>query len=126
MVRCLRKPIAKAPVSVFQDPQKRGAEPLGRPREKTELEPVGRKQTRVCSSRPEGQKGNSCYKHVRELQLRNFFADDPDQGGRMTAEAEGVFVDYSKNRITDETINLLVQLAEESGLRARIDAMFRG
>ena len=66
------------------------------------------------------------YKKVRELHLRNLFADDPKRGERMTAEAAGLFLDYSKNRITDETVRLLVQLGEESGLRARIDAMFRG
>jgi glucose-6-phosphate isomerase len=66
------------------------------------------------------------YQQIRGLPLRNLFADDPDRGERMTAEAEGVFLDYSKNRITDESIKLLVQLAEESGLRTRIDAMFQG
>jgi glucose-6-phosphate isomerase len=60
------------------------------------------------------------------LHLRQLFADDPERGERMTAEGAGVFLDYSKNRITDETLSLLVQLAEQSGLRARIDAMFRG
>ena len=65
-------------------------------------------------------------KQVREVQLRKLFADDPKRGERLTAEAVGVFVDYSKNRITDETLKLLLQLAEESGLRERIDAMFRG
>ena len=68
----------------------------------------------------------SHYKKVRELHLRNLFADDPKRGERMTAEAVGLFLDYSKNRITDETIQLLIRLAEESGLRSRIDAMFRG
>jgi glucose-6-phosphate isomerase len=66
------------------------------------------------------------YPKVRELHLRKLFADDPKRGERMTAEAAGVYFDYSKHRITDETLGLLVQLAEESGLRARIDAMFRG
>jgi glucose-6-phosphate isomerase len=66
------------------------------------------------------------YMNVRELQLRNLFADDPKRGERMTAEAVGLYLDYSKNRITDESLKLLLQLAEESGLRARIDAMFRG
>ena len=66
------------------------------------------------------------YKKIRELHLRKLFADDPERGERMTAEAVGLFLDYSKNRITDETVKLLLQLAEESGLRARIDAMFRG
>jgi glucose-6-phosphate isomerase len=58
--------------------------------------------------------------------LRTLFADDPARGERLTAEAAGVFLDYSKNRIDDETLRLLVELAEQSGLRARIDAMFRG
>ena len=66
------------------------------------------------------------YKEVRELHLRDLFADDPGRGERLTAEATGIFLDYSKNRITGETLELLVGLAEESGLRSRIDAMFRG
>ncbi len=66
------------------------------------------------------------YPKVRELHLRTLFADDPRRGERMAVEAAGVYFDYSKHRITDETLRLLVQLAEESGLRARIDAMFRG
>src|SRR5881409_2322984 len=66
------------------------------------------------------------YKTVRELHLRNLFADDPKRGERMTVEAVGLFLDYSKNRITGETLKLLIELAEESGLRSRIDAMFRG
>ena len=65
-------------------------------------------------------------KKMREVRLRDLFADDPGRGQRMTAEAAGVFLDYSKNRITDETLKLLIDLAEQSGLRARIDAMFRG
>jgi glucose-6-phosphate isomerase len=63
---------------------------------------------------------------VRELHLRKLFADDPKRGERMTAEAVGIYFDYSKHRITGETLRLLLQLTEESGLRARIDAMFRG
>jgi len=66
------------------------------------------------------------YKKVRDLHLRNLFADDPKRGERMTAEAVGLFLDYSKNRITEETIKLLIELAEESGLQSRIGAMFRG
>ena len=66
------------------------------------------------------------YPKVRELHLRKLFADDPKRGERMTAEAVGIYFDYSKHRITDETLRLLLQLAEESGLRARIDALFRG
>ena len=66
------------------------------------------------------------YQNIRDLHLRKLFADDPKRGERMTAEALGLYLDYSKNRITDETLKLLLQLAEESGLRERIDAMFRG
>ena len=68
----------------------------------------------------------SHYKKVREIHLRSLFAEDPGRGERMTAEASGIFLDYSKNRITDETLKLLVRLAEKSGLRERIEAMFRG
>ncbi len=66
------------------------------------------------------------HKQVRELHLRSLFADDLKRAERMTAQAVGLFLDYSKNRITDETVKLLIELAEESGLRSRIDAMFRG
>jgi glucose-6-phosphate isomerase len=66
------------------------------------------------------------YKQVRELHLRSLFADDPKRGERMTAEAVGLFLDYSKNRITDETLKLLLQLAEQSDVRGRINGMFRG
>jgi len=66
------------------------------------------------------------HKEVRDLYLKDLFAQDPKRGERMTAEAVGIILDYSKNRITDETVKLLLQLAEESGLRDRIDAMFRG
>ena len=63
---------------------------------------------------------------IRKLHLRDLFADDPKRGERLTAEAVGIYLDYSKNRITNETVELLGQLAEESGVRERIDAMFRG
>ena len=66
------------------------------------------------------------YPKVRELHLRKLFADDPKRGERMTVDDVGICFDYSQHRITDETLSLLIQLAEESGLRARIDAMFRG
>jgi len=68
----------------------------------------------------------SHYNSVSKLHLRQLFADDPRRGQRMTIEAVGLYLDYSKNRVNDETLQLLGQLAEESGLRARIDAMFRG
>jgi glucose-6-phosphate isomerase len=60
------------------------------------------------------------------LSLKDLFAHDPARGERLKIEAAGIYLDYSKNRITDETVKLLLQLAEESGLRSRIDAMFRG
>ena len=63
---------------------------------------------------------------IRELHLRTLFVDDATRGERMSAEAVGIYLDYSKNRVTDETLALLCRLAEESGLRERVDAMFRG
>ena len=65
-------------------------------------------------------------KELRKLHLRQLFADDPTRGEKFTAEAAGLFFDYSKNRITETTLKLLLQLAEECDLRGRIDAMFRG
>jgi glucose-6-phosphate isomerase len=66
------------------------------------------------------------FTKIRELHLRKLFAEDPKRGQRLTVEAVGIYFDYSKNRITDETVKLLLQLADESGLRSRLDAMFRG
>ena len=66
------------------------------------------------------------YTKVSKLHLRELFEEDPERGERMTAEAVGLYLDYSKNRITDETLKLLLRVAEEAGLRSRIDAMFRG
>ncbi|HEX2911722.1 MAG TPA: glucose-6-phosphate isomerase [Chloroflexia bacterium] len=66
------------------------------------------------------------YEKVRNLHLRQLFADDAERGKRFAAEAEGIYLDYSKNRITEETLRLLLALAEASGLRERIDAMFSG
>jgi glucose-6-phosphate isomerase len=68
----------------------------------------------------------SHYKKISTLHLRDLFDKDSKRGERMTIEAVGVYLDYSKNRLTDETLKLLFQLAEESGLQARINAMFRG
>ena len=78
------------------------------------------------TERPAWQALGMHFLQVRELHLRKLFADDPQRGERLTAEAVGLYLDYSKHRITSETLRLLLQLAEESGLRARIDAMFRG
>ncbi len=67
--------------------------------------------------------------HSQEMkgkQLRDLFAQDPGRGERLTVESDGIFLDYSKNRVTDETLKLLVQLADETGLRGKIEAMFRG
>jgi glucose-6-phosphate isomerase len=66
------------------------------------------------------------YEQIKGVHLRRFFADDPRRGRRMTAEGAGIYLDYSKNRVGDETLGLLTRLAAECGLRARIDAMFRG
>ena len=66
------------------------------------------------------------YKKVKDLHLRELFASDPVRGERMTAEGAGLYLDYSKNRITSQTLKLLIALAGESGLQVRMDAMFRG
>jgi len=66
------------------------------------------------------------FQHFKKLHLRDLFASDARRGERLTAEAVGIYLDYSKNRITDETLRLLIQLAEESGLKTRMEAMFRG
>src|ERR1700744_2392321 len=63
---------------------------------------------------------------LKKTHLRELFAKDPKRGTRLTAEAQGIYLDYSKHRITDETVKLLLQLAEQSGLRERIEAMFSG
>ncbi len=82
--------------------------------------------TQRLTERPAWKALTEHYPSVRDRHLRQFFADDPRRGERLTAEAAGIYLDYSKNRITDETIRLLMRLAEECGLRERIDAMFRG
>ena len=66
------------------------------------------------------------YQKLKAVHLHKLFADDRERGARLAIEAVGLYLDYSKNRITDETLRLLLQLAHESGLRERIDAMFRG
>ena len=82
--------------------------------------------TRPIAKRQAWKDLQTHYKKVKELHLRQLFAEDPKRGERLTAEAVGIFLDYSKNRITDETLKLLIRLAEESGLQGRIEAMFRG
>jgi glucose-6-phosphate isomerase len=66
------------------------------------------------------------YQQIKDVGLRQLFADDPGRGERLTAEGAGLYLDYSKNRITDETVRLLLQLAQERGVAERRDAMFRG
>jgi glucose-6-phosphate isomerase len=78
------------------------------------------------SQRPAWKSLTAHAEAARKLQLRDLFAADPARGTRLTAEACGLFLDYSKNRITDETLQLLVSLAEESGLAAHTEAMFTG
>src|ERR1017187_452102 len=80
----------------------------------------------ALTARPAWKALEAHHQKVRGLHLRPLSPTDPKRGARLSAEAVGITLDYSKNRITDETLGLLVQLAEESGLRARIDAMFRG
>jgi glucose-6-phosphate isomerase len=76
--------------------------------------------------RPAWQALEAHYQDLRDIHLRDLFAGDPRRGERLTAEAVGLYFDYSKHRIADETVRLLVRLAEECGLHERIDAMFRG
>jgi glucose-6-phosphate isomerase len=82
--------------------------------------------TLPLTQRPAWRALQAHYETVRDVYLRTLFAEDPRRGERLAAEAVGLYLDYSKHRITDETIRLLVQLAEDCGLRARIDAMFQG
>src|SRR5256886_3192247 len=83
-------------------------------------------RTLPLTARPSWKALKSHQETMREVHLRTLFVDDAKRGDRLTAEAAGIFLDYSKNRVTDETLSLLRALAEESGLRERIDAMFRG
>jgi glucose-6-phosphate isomerase len=78
------------------------------------------------TTRPSWKALRAHHAKIQGLHLRTLFAEDAKRGERLNAEAAGLYLDYSKNRITDETLVLLRQLAEESGLRGRIDAMFRG
>src|SRR5207247_1651905 len=90
---------------------------------KTVVEPLTNSS---LTERPAWKELQIHLQEVRKQHLRQLFAADDQRGKRMTAEAAGVYLDYSKNRVTGQTLRLLFQLAEESGLRQRIDAMFRG
>jgi len=83
-------------------------------------------ETKSITQRPAWQALAAHYQQIKDVHLKTLFAQDATRGERFTAQAVGLYLDYSKNRITDETLRLLVALAEESGLRAAIDAMFRG
>jgi glucose-6-phosphate isomerase len=83
-------------------------------------------ETLPLTARPAWKALEAHHEKIGGLHLRTLFADDATRGERLTAEAVGIFLDYSKNRVTDETLALLCRLAEESSLRQRIDAMFRG
>ncbi len=78
------------------------------------------------TQRPAGKALAVHHKQVQMLHVRKLFADDSKRGERLTVEAAGLYADYPKNRITDQTLKLLVQLAIESGLSGRIEAMFSG
>jgi len=82
--------------------------------------------TTPLRKRPAWKALETHYAEIKELSMRKLFADDSKRGERLAVEAIGLYLDYSKNRVTDETLRLLLRLAEECGLRARIDAMFRG
>ncbi len=82
--------------------------------------------TLPLTERPAWKALQSHYRQIRDVQLRTLFAEDPQRGARLALEAVGLYFDYSKHRVTDETLRLLVALAQECGLRQRIDAMFRG
>ncbi len=80
----------------------------------------------AATARPVWKALDHHYKKMRSVHLRQLFAEDPDRGERLTAEAVGIFLDYSKNHVSGQTLSLLLRLAEEAGLRDRIDAMFGG
>src|SRR5450631_3211361 len=80
----------------------------------------------MLTDRPSYQALEAHYQQIYQRHLRDLFAEDPRRGERMHAEAAGLYLDYSKNRITDETLRLLLALAEACSIRERIDAMFRG
>ena len=82
--------------------------------------------TTSLTSRPAWKALQAHYQQVKNAHLRELFAQDPKRGERYTASAAGLTLDYSKNRVTDETLRLLVALAEDAGVAARRDAMFRG
>src|SRR5207248_10835816 len=91
-----------------------------------EEEPIIAVATPPLTQRPAWQALTAHHARVRDVHLRQLFADDPRRGERLAAEGAGLYFDYSKQRVTADTLRLLLQLADECGLRQRIDAMFRG
>jgi glucose-6-phosphate isomerase len=91
-----------------------------------EMSTPAKTSTQPLTERPAWKELEKHYEQIKGTHLRKLFADDAKRGERMAVAAEGLYLDYSKNRVTDDTIRLLVKLAEESGLRGRIEAMFRG
>ncbi len=83
-------------------------------------------KTNPLSERPAWKALQAHYNQIHDRHLRTLFAEDPKRGERLAVEAAGLYFDYSKHRVTDETVRLLLALADEAGLRGRIDAMFRG
>jgi glucose-6-phosphate isomerase len=102
--------------------------PIGSRQRQRTPEPTSEQSVRVPSlrSRPAWALLEKHYQKLKSIHLRNLFADDRERGEKLALEAAGLYLDYSKNRVTNETLGLLLQLAHESGLRNRIDAMFRG
>src|SRR5260370_1700580 len=82
--------------------------------------------TTSLTNRPAWKALQAHYNEIHTRHLRAMFAEDPKRGERLVVEAAGLYFDYSKHRVTDETVHLLLALADEVGLRGRIDAMFRG
>jgi glucose-6-phosphate isomerase len=80
----------------------------------------------ALTQRPAWQALETHYQKIKDVHLRHLFAADPQRGERFAIDEVGMYFDYSKHRITDETLRLLITLAEECRLRDRIDAMFRG
>jgi glucose-6-phosphate isomerase len=113
---------------LWEDPrvERKRAAPASEDKEQAEGEETPALTVRHSPARPAWKALEAHHKQIRDLHLRALFAADPKRGERMTAEAVGLYLDYSKNRITDETLTLLLRLAEESGLRQRIDAMWKG
>ena len=80
----------------------------------------------TLTQRPAWRRLAEHHQQLQGVSLKELFAQDAGRGERLTAEGGGLFLDYSKNRVTDETLRLLIGLAEDCGLRQRVDAMFRG